>query len=172
MTETYATNDGLDDFQRDPLPSGLNVLTILTFVGCVISLFASVSGFLRAKTAFETKDDIIEKLNSGKTPTWVKGFMPDMEHFGELVTKSYENRIPILILGLISIGLCFVGALQMRKRKKQGFMLYVIGEVLPFLTSAIFIGLFSLTGGVAYFTFAVAGLFILMYAGQRKYLMN
>ena len=169
MTEM---NDNLvlDDFQKQPLPTGLNVLTILSIIGCVLQFLLATWGFISSKANYEQKDAVLEKLNSGSLPSWAKSMMPDPERYSELMTKSYENRIPILLLGLIAIGLCFVGVLQMRKRKKQGFMLYTIGELLPFLTSAIFLGAFTLTGGTAYFGYAIAALFILMYAGQRKYL--
>ena len=174
MAEITAFSDNLNenDYQKQPIPSGINVLTILTFIGCAIGLCLSVFNFFNSKHAFETKDAVIEKMNSGTMPAWAKSMMPDMSHFEELVTKSYENRLPILLLSLIAIGLCFFGALQMRKRKKQGFMLYVIGElVLPVLLSAFFIGTFTLTGGTAYFGYGIAILFILLYAAQRKHLV-
>jgi uncharacterized membrane protein len=94
-----------------------------------------------------------------------------MENFEMMVTKSYENRIPILILSVIGIVLCFVGAMQMRKRKKQGYLFYVIGELLPFLTLAFFIGFFAFSG-VAFFVGALfAALFIFLYTMQRKHLI-
>ena len=170
MAELTPFNDNLneDDFQKKPLPSGLNVLTILTFIGCGLGLLSSGWSFINAKNAFDTRDQVMEKMNSGQMPGWVKGIMPDMTHFEEMVTKTYENRVPILLLGLVSLGLCFVGAMQMRKRKKEGFLLYTIGELLPIATAAIFIGTFMLTGFAMYIGYAIALIFILLYANQRK----
>jgi hypothetical protein len=98
--------------------------------------------------------------------------MGDPENMVTMITKSYENRIPIVLLSLVAVALCFYGALQMRKQKKLGFTLYVIGELLPFLTSFLFIGAFALTGFAMYFGTAIALLFILLYFLQRKHLVN
>ncbi|MBS1752719.1 MAG: hypothetical protein JST34_01605, partial [Bacteroidetes bacterium] len=59
----------------------------------------------------------------------------------------------------------------MRKLKKQGFLLYTIGEVLPFLTQFLFIGAFAFTGVSMYVGIGLALLFILLYSMQRKNLV-
>ena len=97
--------------------------------------------------------------------------MPDMSHFEEMVTRAYENRLPILILSLVAIGLSLYGVLQMRKLKKQGFLFYVIGELLPFLTGAFFIGTFTLSGTFAVVGYVIAAIFIILYASHRKNLV-
>ena len=167
------TNDSLDkgDFDQPKLSGTLNVLTILSIIGCVLGFLSSGWGFISAKTSFENKDKVIEQMNSGKMPSWAKSMMPDMTHFEEMVTKAYENRIPILILGLVSTAICLYGVLQMRKQKKQGFLFYVIGELLPLLITALFIGMFTLTGMWAMVGIGIAALFIILYASQRKNLV-
>jgi hypothetical protein len=174
MTDYNNTNDSLtaSEFESNKLPSGLNVLTILTFIGSAFALLGGLWTFYNAKKTFETKDKVIEQMSSGSMPSWLKSFMPDMTHFEEMVTKSYENRIPILILTLVSAVLCIVGAMQMRKRQKQGYLFYVIGEVLPLITSAFFIGFFTMSGGGAIFGIAITALFIILYTVQRKHLIH
>lgn len=173
MTETVFTGDNLDinDYEKQKLPSGLNVLTILTFIGCAISLISSVWGFFSAKSSYDNRAKVIDQMSSDKMPAWAKGMMPDMAHFEEMVTKSYENRIPIMLLGLVAVVLCFVGAMQMRKRKKQGYLLYVIGEILPFLTMAFFIGFFTFSGVGFIVGLVICLLFIFLYTMQRKHLI-
>ena len=79
----------------------------------------------------------------------------------------------ILVFSLVGIALCFYGAMQMRNLKKQGFIFYLIGELLPILAFAIFIGFGSIFGGVAaIFGFLFAAVFIVLYATQRKNLVN
>lgn len=165
-------NDELKNFNlpENRLPTGLNVLTILTFIWSPIAIIFSVVAFVTAKTTYETKDKVIAQMSNGALPSWMKSIMPDMTHFEEMATKSYENRIPIAILGIIGILLCFWGAIEMRKRKKQGFLFYTIGSILPFVTSALFIGIFAITGGAAIFSIALTLLFIGLYAIQRKHL--
>lgn len=161
-----------DEKLKPKLPMGLNVLTILTFIGCAIQLLGSLWGFFRAKKNYEGLDKLTEQMNSENMPGWVKSMMGDPENMIKTITKSYENRIPIVLLSIAATALCFYGAMQMRKLKKQGFPLYAIGELLPFLTSFLFIGAFALSGFAMYFGTAIALLFILLYFFQRKHLVN
>ncbi|MEO6405663.1 MAG: hypothetical protein ABIY51_08300 [Ferruginibacter sp.] len=170
---TTVTNDSLtgNDFEKPVLPSGLNVLTILTFIGCVFQLGGGIFTFLNAKKSFDEKDKIIAQMQSGEMPKFVRSMMGDPAHFEELVTKSYENRLPILIISLVAVALCFVGAMQMRKLKKQGYLLYVIGELLPFLSMALFIGVFSMSGVGFMIGACITLLFIILYTTFRKNLV-
>ena len=173
MSDQISTSDSLNinEFDKPKLPTALNVLTILTFIGCALQLLGVVFGFMGAKKNLDEKDKVMAQMTSGEMPSFLKSMMPDMKHYEEMVTKSYENRIPILILGLIAVILCFYGALQMRKLKKQGYLLYVIGELMPLLSSALFLGMFAFSG----VGFAIGGgitvLFILLYTTQRKHLV-
>ena len=172
MNPEYSANDLIHDEQVKPkLSSGLNVLTILTIIWCVIQALLSVWGYFSAQTTFEGRDKILEQMNSGTLPAWAKAMMGDVGHFEEMITKSYENRLPIMLLSLVAVGLCFMGALQMRKLKKQGFLFYTIGELLPFLTLYFFIGAFAFSGIGFMVSICIAVLFILMYALQRKNLV-
>ncbi len=174
MSDNFNTNDSLtvNEFEKTPLPTGLNVLTILTIIGCVIGLVFSILGFVNAKNSYDGKDQIVEKMKSADTPKFVRSMMGDPANFEQTVIKSYENRIPILLLSIVAVALCLVGALQMRKRKKQGYLLYVIGEIMPFITIAFFIGFFALSGFTFIFSVVIAAVFILLYTMQKKYLVN
>jgi hypothetical protein len=89
-----------------------------------------------------------------------------------MAQKNYENRVPITLIGVLGIGLCFFGALQMRKLKMQGYYLYLVGEILPLIGSVIFLGMASLSGVPGIITIVFLLLFILLYTLQRKYLVN
>lgn len=171
-TDTTSDNVSFNESFKPKLPGSLNVLTILTFIGCAIQFLGALWSFFTAKRNYDGLDKLTEQVNSENMPGWVKSLMGDPENMIKTITKSYENQIPILLLSLAATALCFYGALQMRKLKKQGFPLYVIGELLPFLTQFLFIGAFSLTGFVMYFFIAIALLFILLYFFQRKHLVN
>ncbi len=167
------TNDVLNfgEAEKPKLRTGLNVLTILTFIGCTIQLLGSLWTFFTAKKSYDSIEKLSEQMNSENMPGWAKSMMGDPETMIEMIKKSYENRIPIVLLSLVAVTLCFAGALQMRKLKKQGFLLYTIGEVLPFLTQFLFIGAFAFAGVAMYFGIGIALLFILLYSMQRKYLI-
>ena len=163
-------NLGMPADAKPTVPSGINILTILTFIGCGISLLFSCYNFFNSKQGL---DKMEEMINSGKVddlPAFAKKFYtPEMV---EMARKAYENRLPIFLITIVGIVLCFMGAMQMRKLKKQGFSLYVIGELLPVVASAIFLGFNSVTGVFGIIGICIALLFILLYAGQRKYLVN
>ena len=153
------------DQQKNKLPTGLNVLTILTFIGCAYELYSSVSNFIKGRKAIEEMEKAQEQLATA--PSWAKKMMgPDMMKF---ITKSFENRIPLLIVGLIGTALCIFGALEMRKQKMQGYYMWLLGEVLPW------VGVILFTGTILFKTFIVWFLilpivFIILYTVQRKHL--
>lgn len=171
MTTIANENANLSEFDRESLPTGLNVLTILTFIGCALSLLSSIWSFISSKKTYIERDKVLEQMSSPQMPAFAKKMIGDPQQYIEMVTKSYENRIPILIIGLVSVALCFVGAMQMRKLQKQGFLFYVIGELLPFISFVFFIGTFMISGFAFIFFAVVAVLFIAMYAINRKYLI-
>ena len=110
-------------------------------------------------------------MSAPETPAFVRSMMGDAAEYEMMVTKSLENKLPILIISLVAAALCFYGALQMRKLNKQGYILYLIGEILPFISLAIFLGTFAMKGFAFYFSAGIAILFILMYTSQRKHLI-
>lgn len=173
MIDQNTTVDSLsmNEFDKPKLPTGLNVLTILTFIGSGLQLLGVVFGFTGAKKNFEEKDKMLEQMNSGNMPGWAKSFMPDPAKYDELMTNAYENRIPIMLLGLIAVSLCVYGAIQMRKLKKQGFPIYVVGQLLPFISSALFMGTAALSGVAFMVGVGITVLFILLYLVQRKHLI-
>jgi hypothetical protein len=149
---------------KSKLPTGLNVLTILTFVGCAWELYSDVKNFLGGKKALEELEKAQDKL--AEAPAWAKKFAgPEVQ---EMMQQALNNKTPLLIIGLIAVGLCFYGALQMRKLKKEGYFLWLLGELLPFIGSAIFIPAFYNTIFI-YFSF-IPVIFIILYTMQRKYL--
>jgi hypothetical protein len=157
-------NDVLNYDEPAPakLSTGLNVLTILTFIGCAYELYNSVNSFLSGKKALAEMEKAQEKL--AEAPAWARKFAgPEMM---EMMQKGIENRVPILIIGLVSIALCVYGAMEMRKLKKQGYTLWLIGEVLPYVGTAIFVPAFF--GTFLAFFIVIPTIFIILYTVQRK----
>ena len=172
MENTTSKDILTNEFQDKPkLPSGLNVLTILTFIWCAIQFCFEVYGYLNARQSFEGIDKLREKLNSAEMPSWFRSLFGDPDNLIIIITKKYENRLPLLLLSLTSIALCFWGSLQMRKLKKQGYPLYLIGELLPLLSAYLFIGALSFSGIAFFIEAGFIAIFILLYTLQRKYLV-
>ena len=115
METTQIRSDDNDIFNKPRLSSGLNVLTILTFIGCGWQLISSLISFIFAKSNYDKKDEFISKMTSGDMPSFAKKMMPDPVLYDKLISQTYHNRVQILIVSLVATALCFYGALQMRK---------------------------------------------------------
>ena len=64
MSETNSTNDVLDFTQdNSKLPTGLNVLTILTIIGSILAIVSSFWSFFTAKSSYE-KTDFLAALST------------------------------------------------------------------------------------------------------------
>jgi hypothetical protein len=163
MTEQkdYFIHDVQDD---NKLPSGINVLTILTFIGSGIAFLGGLYTYFTAEKSYE----MVKSGQFKDLPSSAKKFMP--ANFEEIAMKGYENRLPIMVLGIVGAVLCIYGAMEMRKRKKQGFYVYVVGALLPLLSSALFMGVGATFGGFGLIGVAITALFIGLYAAQQKHL--
>ncbi len=95
-----------------------------------------------------------------------------MEKQRAVIEMTQSNMLPLLLVGGLGIILCFVGALMMRKLKKDGFWIYVAGQLLPIIGSFALLGMAQFTGITSYAMFIIPIVFIALYAGQRKYLVR
>jgi hypothetical protein len=151
------------------MPEMINVLTILTFIGSGIGILTNLWYFSSAKKFYDMTVANQDKV--AQAPSFVRG-LQGSDPVG-VAQRTYDNRVPIVVLGMVALILCIIGAVQMRKLKKTGFYIYLIGEVLPIISSFIFIGVVAYTG-----VFQVIGallfptIFIILYATQLKYLKN
>ena len=167
MQDNYNTDDSLtvNEFEKKPLPTTLNVLTILTFIGCAIGLIFSFASPWMLKFSLS----MMEKASQGSAELTPKQ-VADMEVAKRSIELTQNNMVPLIIIGLIGIALCFVGALMMRKLKKDGFWLYLGGQLLPLIGSLILLGTAQFTGVMSYVMFAIPIVFIVLYYTQIKYL--
>ncbi len=169
LMEPTNQNKDLFDQPKQGLPGMLNVLTILTFIGCGISYLGAIWGFFDSSN-YEEKvaqmEDMQDKVGDSELGSKM------MQGGMEMLEKSYENRYILLISGLVFTTFCLIGAMQMRKLKKSGYLLYVIGELAPLVVTALLLG-FSLTGGFAILIGGIIAIvFVILYTTQRKYLVN
>lgn len=156
----------LDEQGKPKIPSGLNVLTILTFIGC--GLFGLLT--LLMPVIYKFLLNIMDKAaSSGKE--FSEKELADMEKGRAAIELVTNNMIPTMIIGMIGIVLCFVGALWMRKFKKDGYWLYIAGQLLPLIAGFFILGSKQYTGVSSYiFGIGIPVLFAILYTTQRKYL--
>lgn len=169
MAGTTPQSDVLN-WKEEPkkMPDMLNVLTILTFVGCAIFGLLSIYSFFTIDRSYQRLLEMQGKLD--QVPAFVRKMMSPEAL--EITRRSMENKVALLLLGLASYGLCTYGAIQMRGLKKNGFAIYTIGELLPILTSFLFLGIASWSGFTLFSSFLVPGIMIILYATQLKHLKN
>ncbi|MCP9749433.1 DUF4064 domain-containing protein [Ferruginibacter sp. HRS2-29] len=152
--------------ETDPpkLNSTLNVLTILTIIGCSLGALVTIAtpwltGFMKKamdKAAEgELTPDKMEQLRKGR----------------EALEITENNMVALLAVSFIGLILCFVGALMMRKLKKDGYWLYVAGQIIPIVGGVIIAGTSQYQSGGAFFMPAVAIVFIILYTIQKKTLV-
>ena len=169
MNQEISNRDSLNEFENAKLPSFLNVLTILTIIGCSIFVIFEIYGFATAKSSYEKTKDLIDSGKVNDMPPFARKFItPEML---AIQKKKMENKLPILVLDIVALALCFYGALEMRKRKKQGYTFWLIGELLPLPTTLLFLGVSTFSGfALLYWIFPV--MFIIFYTVNKKYLVN
>ncbi len=149
--------------------STLNVLTILSIIGSVISLIFSVVGYLFAETALEQKQKMIASGQVNELPGFVKSQYN--QEAMRLAENMVDNKLPILITGIVSVILCFYGVMEMRKLKKQGYIIWLIGELLPLISTYLFIGIATFYG-LGMLGIVVPLVFIILYTIYQKELIN
>jgi hypothetical protein len=155
-----------DDQVKPKLPTGLNVLTILTFVGCafwglITMLTPVIYKFFKGFTD--------KALSSGKELSAKQ--LAEIEKGRAAMELASQNMIPSMVIGMVGIVLCFVGALWMRKYKKDGYWIYVAGELAPVIGGLLLMGTAQFTGvSSILFGVGIPVLFVILYTMQRKYL--
>ena len=135
----------LEDKDMKKLPQMLNILTILTYIGCGLGLLGILLGFLG-----------VGLLSS---------FAPKSTQGVDVASAVSKYATISLVLSLVGIALCFFGAIKMRNLQKVGFYIYIAGQLVPIIFTFA-------TAGVS---FGVIGViiplvFIILYATQLKFL--
>jgi hypothetical protein len=154
-----------DAAQAESLPTMLNVLTILTIIFSAFGFLGALGSFALAPFGYQSAVNAREMTD--QMPPFFRSLIGNGQEAARL---AYINRVPIMVIAAIGAILCLFGALQMRKRRKIGFYLYVLGDLLP-IANLIFFTTFSFISGFAYgISFAFALAFVILYATQLKHM--
>ena len=156
-----------NDFTEDnsKLPTGLNVLTILTIIGSIIGIISGGYNYMTADKNYQKTKEMLEPGNMDGAPSFVKSMIN--QDFLALQEKMMENKLPIAILTIVGAALCLYGAFEMRKRKKQGYIFWLVGELLPIATTIIFLSAAAYKG-FGLFAVAIPIVFIILYTVNKK----
>ena len=133
----------LEDKDMKKLPQMLNVLTILTYIGCGLGVLMSILG--------------------GLGVGFLSSLAPKSAEISEVTSKVGGNLWLGIIIGLVGIALCFFGAMKMRNLQKQGFFIYLAGQLIPIIYTFVTVGVgFGVVGVI------IPLVFIILYATQLK----
>jgi hypothetical protein len=154
--------------QAKNMNASINVLTILTFIGCVFAFISAIFSLYSSGKSMERiplmQEQAYQLSETSETAAEI------MIQSIDAIRKQYENRYLLLIVNLLATGLCVFGALEMRKMRKNGFYLWLTGELLPILITVAIIG-FNLMGGIVLgASLLFAGVFIVLYGLQVKHM--
>lgn len=169
MSEINQPNDILSPLSEKPkIPGSLNVVSILTFIGCGIGAIWTFAAFPFLSWSLKMMD----KATSENASSLTEKQVADMDKSRQMIEVMLAHKWPIIITGIAGIALCLYGALQMRKLKKEGFYIYVVGEVLPVVAGVMMLGFAAQFNGVMsyVFTLGIPALFIGLYASNLKHM--
>ena len=158
------TSSDLIEEENSEMPKAINILTILTFIGCAINLLLIFLMKWLGSMVIKVANDPVamEQMTDARRAKILQSkTMFDLYH---------QNMIPLLIVTLAGVALCIWGAVKMRHLKKDGFYIYLLGEIAPIIASAVIIGFSVQYNSV---TSYIAGLlipilFIVLYSQQLK----
>ncbi|MGZ3932871.1 MAG: hypothetical protein ACXVPQ_05230 [Bacteroidia bacterium] len=121
METTFDSNDPFQPAQP-ARPQFLTVICILSFVGCALMFIIGIYGILT-----RTPEKMQESIEQ------IRQFKPEMaDHFEQQMIEMQENPYMRVsqYLSLLYILLSFLGVLMMWKLNRNGFFLYLAGELL------------------------------------------
>ena len=157
-------------------PLFLTLLCICTYIGVVVCIIASVLAIGTIDSMIHQYQDAQNFANSFLNPIDLSiNNMPGMGDVDEAV-HSIEATAYIM-LGILNFMfiLCLVGAIMMWKRKRMGFYIYGIGELLPAVTALWFQMKFSMFVpdemiNLSYTFIGTSVLFLVLYTLNLKHL--
>ncbi len=103
----------LEQKDMQKLPQMLNVLTILTYIGCALAAIGALYSYFTISASYK----LLEGMNTTvveRAGSEGKAVQSLMSQSMEMVKKQYDNRLLIMIFALAGAALCFYGAMQMR----------------------------------------------------------
>jgi hypothetical protein len=154
MTETLNAN-----LEAGKRPGFLTVLCILTFIGAGLGILGGIWNLVSLPSQIESLKSIAEMTRGfgGSLSGDVQSQIDSLEKFGMASAG----------LSLVGSLLCLFGAIKMWKLSKNGFYIYVGGQILAIVGVFLIMGTSWLAGPLG-MIFPIA--FIVMYGLNLKHL--
>lgn len=160
--------------QRNPRPTGLKVLCILSWIYIGFSLISSAIGLMSGKA--DEEEMLQMKVEMTKSISQMKDM--GMTSFAEMMNKiqmmaeiTNENQLAIGLTGLAILILGLYGVIAMWQGKKIGFHLYVIYSILAIVQIYFFVSPSIVPTFIVVWNVLFSGLFILLYSKHLKWML-
>lgn len=144
----------LQNQEKKKLPEMLNVLTILTFVGCGFTVLSTL--FLPLGCKVLEMEEIVDKMKPNEIA---------------VLESTCSNLIPIIAIIALGTILCLVGAILMRKLKQSGYLIYIVGQIIP-IAAGFALGTQNFSDWKQLIGLVLPIVFIILYTTQRKHLVD
>jgi len=148
------------------LPSFLNVLTILTFIGSGI---AAIMGIYNLLTVEKQKADMAEaqRIIEETRNQLGSGFMDSIM---DSTMAMFEHVYLLQGTALVVAIACLIGAYMMRQLKKSGFYLYTIACIASVAVPLSIVGASGVMGVAILLGSIFTIAFVIMYGVNLKYM--
>ena len=164
--------EDLEYQENKGIPVFLKVLCILTFIGAGIGLIMGLVSMFTIESSIKSMENSQKLLGNSSIFGNMDGQIEATRKFG----------LQSAILSTIGNALCLLGAIMMFKLKRNGYFIYIAGQIIPSVGAVIFTT--SIKGGASggsmasmmyaglVFQIALALAFIIMYGVNLKHLKS
>ncbi len=159
--------------QKEPRPSFLTVLSILSFIfigfSILFGLFGIATGPMNADQLLESSVQISKSADEMRSLD-MESFAVMMEQIGRM-TVSINNHFYVNgILSLVVMITGLIGVIKMMQGHKIGFHLYIIYSLITIGQLYIFVSPADIPSFVVIWNLVISGIFVLMYSRNLKWL--
>lgn len=141
--------------KKEGLPGILGVLTVLTIIASVFGIIGSF--FTGFGCRVLEMDAVVDKMKPNDLA---------------FLQATCENQTVLMMASVVGGVLCLVAAILMRQLKQQGFIVYLVGQILPMLISVIVMGEYMFKSMQNWVGVGIMLVFIGLYFTQRKHLVH
>jgi hypothetical protein len=159
--------------QKEPRPSFLTTLCVLSFISTGLTILSSIFGLLGGP--MNEEELLKQKVELTKSADELRSL--DAESFAVMIEKLQrmmesinEHFYASTFLSVIVAGLGLFGVLQMWSGKKMGFQIYMAYSLITIVQTYLFVAPADIPLFVIVWNVLIAALFIFLYSRNVKWL--
>ena len=159
--------------QKEPRPSFLTTLCVLSYIFIGISLLVGLNGLFQGPLSQE--EMLQQKVEMTKTVDEMKSMeMDDFSRMMEQLQRMYvainEHFYTYSMISLVVMGLGLYGVITMWKGRKTGFHFYIIYCILSIVQLYFVVSPADIPSMVVVWNLIISTIFVLLYARNLKWM--